>query len=75
LDQVETEEDVWLIYEAGSHSLSNILFSFENETRLNGEKTFRIAHSKFYRILRENMNILSELVHKVAEILDCLTIT
>jgi len=37
LDQIETEEDFWLVYEVGSETLGARIFDINIDTRPNGE--------------------------------------
>jgi len=72
LDQIETEEDVWLVYEIGEQSLGSRLFHIDCETRMKGDQVFSIKHDIFYEIIVADKTILPTLVYKIAEILDCL---
>jgi hypothetical protein len=47
IDQIETDEDIWLAYENGSKSLGERLFNIESEIR-KGERVFNITHTSLY---------------------------
>ena len=73
MDYIETDEDIWLVYQPGGKNLGHRLCNIKTEERGNGERVFSLEHSIFYERLNSDITILADLVYNCAKILDCLS--
>ena len=55
IDYVETDEDIWLVYQPGGKTLGHRLCNIKTEERGNGERIFSIEHSVFYERLNTDI--------------------
>ena len=70
IDQIEDENDLWLVYEAGSKTMSQRLCSIHAETNNGPVRVYNLVHQTFYKVLKRDKSILADFVVKMAQTLD-----
>ena len=72
IDQIEDKQDLWLVYEVGSHSLSRHLADVKGEF-YKGERIYNVSHQHFYKSLARDKRILGTLIRKISETFEVLS--
>ena len=73
LDVIEEPRDYWLVYEVGAQSLTKLLFEVKGET-YKGERIYSVLHQQFYLKLKEDKQILKDLIRRLAQIFEVLSL-
>ena len=68
---IEESKDVWLAYQVGGKCLTNHLFDVKGEF-YKGERIYGVQHQDFYRALKEDKQVIVDLIRMLAEVLDVL---
>ena len=68
---LEESKDVWLSYQVGGECLTNHLFDVKGEF-YKGERIYGVSHQGFYRALKEDKQVLVDLIRMLAEVFDVL---
>ena len=68
---IEEAKDVWLVYQVGGKCLTNHLFEVKGEF-YKGERIYGVQHQDFYRALKEDKQVLVDLIRMLAEVFDVL---
>jgi serine/threonine protein kinase len=66
INYIEDNSDIWLVFEKGGRSLSNLLFKIKGEF-LKDERIYSIKKGKFLQYLFEDINAFKLLVKKILQ--------
>jgi serine/threonine protein kinase len=69
IDKVEDKKDIWLIYQlCQGQTLNELLFDVKGEF-FKGERIYKVNHQPFYTAIRKNLNLLRDLLARMADAL------
>ena len=71
LNKIEDKKDIWLIYETGGSSLTQVLFDIKGEF-YKGERIYKVTHKDFYNKLKDNPKLLYTLIKQLLQVLSLL---
>eukprot|EP00826_Nyctotherus_ovalis_P037385 TRINITY_DN3404_c0_g1_i1.p1 TRINITY_DN3404_c0_g1~~TRINITY_DN3404_c0_g1_i1.p1 ORF type:complete len:262 (-),score=65.55 TRINITY_DN3404_c0_g1_i1:126-911(-) len=71
LNHIEDAKDIWVVYELGGASLTQMLFDIRGEF-YKGERIYKITHKSFYNKLKEDSKLLYSFIRKMLGVLETL---
>lgn len=68
---LDETKDIWLAYQVGGKSLTDLLFEVKGEF-YKGERLYGVTHRDFYATLKNDKQVLVDLIRMLAQVFDVL---